>query len=105
MANKKNPTPRASSGSKESAGVAGDESVPGSAEEQHIVGAEHTPEEEVQRMATEYYQKLSEAATRLTEQSRKLYDMSHDYARQHPVELIAGAFVAGLVVGLLTGRD
>lgn len=105
MANKKNPSERPAASSASQASLAAGESVASSAAGQENVGAELPLSEEAQRVATEYYQKLSEAAARLTEQSKQLYDMSHEYAREHPVGLIAGAFVAGLLVGLISNRN
>lgn len=58
-----------------------------------------------EELATEYLEKLTEAATRLTEQARNVYSASQDYARDHPMGLIAGAFALGVLLGVLLDRD
>lgn len=62
-------------------------------------------EDEVRRAAAEYFDRLTEAAGRLTDQARHVYSLSHEYARDHPTGMIAGAFGIGLIVGLLLDRD
>lgn len=61
--------------------------------------------EAAEDLATEYLEKLTETATRLTEQARNVYAISQDYARDHPMGLIAGAFGVGLLLGILLDRD
>lgn len=105
MANKKNPAERPAAARENLSGLGGEEFDTSAGTRPEGVGADLPMSEEAQRVATEYYRKLSEAAARLTEQSKQLYDMSHEYAREHPVGVIAGAFVAGLLVGLISNRD
>ncbi len=62
-------------------------------------------EEEVRSAATEYFENLTEAAGRLTQQAREMYRSSHSYAGDHPASFVAGAFGLGVLLGFLLGRD
>ena len=62
-------------------------------------------EEEVRSAATEYFENLTEAAGRLTQQAREMYKTSHSYAGDHPASFVAGAFGVGILLGFLLGRD
>ncbi len=62
-------------------------------------------EADVQSAATEYFETLTEAASRLTEQAREMYRISHSFASDHPAAFIAGAFGLGVLLGVLFDRD
>lgn len=61
--------------------------------------------EEVQQAAMDYYTKLTDAAARLSEQAEHVYDLSHSYAREHPVGTILGALGVGVLLGVLFDRS
>lgn len=59
----------------------------------------------MQALAAEYYERLTESAAQLTEQAQQLYGSSQSYVQNHPGPTVSSAFVVGLLVGLLVGRD
>lgn len=61
--------------------------------------------ENLQRTATDYFRRLTASAGDLSTQARRVYDSSESFVRSHPGQTVGGAFVAGLVLGLLMGRD
>lgn len=107
MAKSKNPEQRSATAGDSGAQPTGDEvynptpSAAGGAEpasEGGSAGGEPAP-------ATSGYENLRDAAVELRRQATQLYRQSQAYAGGRPVPLLSGAFVAGLLVGLLTGRD
>ena len=61
--------------------------------------------EQLQSAAAESYEKLSEAATQLTDQARSIYLTRQDSVRRNPVGYALGAFALGCILGVLFGRD
>lgn len=66
---------------------------------------EEVVQEEVRQAATEYFERLTEAAGRLSEQARHVYGLSQSYVKEHPSGLLAGAFGVGVLLGMLFDRD
>ena len=60
---------------------------------------------ELQALAAEYYGRLAESASHLTQQAREVYAVSEGYVRTHPGASLGGTFVLGLLLGLLSGRN
>lgn len=61
--------------------------------------------ETLQQTATDYFNRLTASAGDLTTQARRVYDSSQSFVRSHPGQTVGGGFLAGLVLGLLMGRD
>jgi|GEM_PF-3258272 len=61
--------------------------------------------ESLQQTATDYFSRISASAGDLTAQARRVYDSSQTLVRSYPGQTIGGAFLAGLVLGLLMRRD
>jgi ElaB/YqjD/DUF883 family membrane-anchored ribosome-binding protein len=61
--------------------------------------------ETLQKTATDYFNRLTASAGDLTTQARRVYDSSESFVRSHPGQTVGGGFLAGLVLGLLMGRD
>ncbi len=55
--------------------------------------------------ASAYYDRLLETADRLSDQASEAYDSSRLMVRDHPGTTVLGAFVVGVVVGMLLGRQ
>jgi ElaB/YqjD/DUF883 family membrane-anchored ribosome-binding protein len=58
----------------------------------------------VQAVAAEYYEKLTDTATQLAGEARRIYSDGADYARANPFILVGGGFVAGLLLGVFSVR-
>jgi ElaB/YqjD/DUF883 family membrane-anchored ribosome-binding protein len=61
--------------------------------------------ENLQQTATDYFGRLTSSAGDLSTQARRVYGSSQSFVRSHPGQTVGGAFLGGLVLGLLMGRD
>lgn len=59
----------------------------------------------IQRVTRDYAAKLDEHAGQVSEQAKRAYSESETYIRKNPVPSVLGAFAAGLILGVLLGRD
>jgi hypothetical protein len=67
--------------------------------------AEQPDLDDLQAMAADYYRRLTGTADQITRQARTVYDTGRGYVRSYPLGTFAGAFVVGVVIGVLMGRD
>lgn len=58
--------------------------------------------EELQRAAVEAYERLGEAAERLSEGAVEAYDLSRAFVRDNPGSAVFGGFVVGVLLGFLS---
>lgn len=61
--------------------------------------------QQLQAVATESYEKLSEAAAQLAGQAQNVYRASETYVKEHPGAYVLGAFALGCFLGVLLGRE
>lgn len=59
----------------------------------------------LQSVGAEYYQRLTETASKLNRQVAGFYDEGRGYVRSHPGGTFLGAFAVGVIIGVLLGRD
>ena len=60
--------------------------------------------EKMEKLATEFYQRLNESAGQLTEYASELVDTGLGYVKTNPAKTALGAFAVGVFIGLLVGR-
>ncbi len=60
---------------------------------------------EMQKVATDYFQRLTDSATAVSEQARSLYQNSEVYVREHPASSLLGAVGVGLLIGFFSGKE
>jgi ElaB/YqjD/DUF883 family membrane-anchored ribosome-binding protein len=84
--------------------MAGPAHLPESADEVPLKEPEAAEVETLLTTANEYYERLTEAAGRLSEHATDAYDSGRLLIRDHPASSLVGAFAVGVIVGLLSNR-
>lgn len=59
----------------------------------------------LQQLATAYYEKVGETASELGRQATQVYDSSRGLVRQNPGGSVLGAFAVGVILGVLSSRS
>jgi ElaB/YqjD/DUF883 family membrane-anchored ribosome-binding protein len=61
-------------------------------------------QEQVQRTATEYYDRLTQSAEAVSRQAADVFEAGRGYLRQNPGVGLAAAVAVGLLIGILSNR-
>ncbi len=78
--------------------------LPESAEETPVAEEQVEEFEMLLATASEYYDRLMESAGRLSEQASNAFDGGRRLVRKNPGSTFIGAFVVGVVVGMIRNR-
>lgn len=84
--------------------MTGPSHLPETADEVPIGQPEAAEVESLLTTASEYYDRLTETAEQLSVQASEAYDSGRLLVRDNPGRSLVGAFIVGIVVGLLLNR-
>jgi ElaB/YqjD/DUF883 family membrane-anchored ribosome-binding protein len=84
--------------------MTGPSHLPETADEVPIGQPEAAEVESLLTTANEYYDRLTETAEQLSVQAAEAYDIGRLLVRDNPGRSLVGAFIVGIVVGLLSNR-
>ena len=82
----------------------GDAHLPESVDETPVTAEEQLAEDTLLGLAERYYGRLTETAEMLSAQASDVYDSGRVFVKDNPAGIVIGAFVVGVVIGVLRSR-